>query len=111
MAGGARILSVRPTTNGLVLVTDRVNYPPPARSVVEALKPLVILKGVVERQPAIRTTLSSGKFQLLSSKLLGRESKISVDKIKNSFPRIFLLYNDLSLMRVCSEKTRISEKP
>lgn len=59
MAGGARILSVRPASNGMVLVTDRVSFPPPARTVVEALKPMVILKGVVQRHPAIRTTLTS----------------------------------------------------
>ncbi|XP_054710707.1 transforming growth factor-beta-induced protein ig-h3-like isoform X2 [Uloborus diversus] len=59
MVGGARVLSMRPAVNGIVLVTDRVAYPPPARSVTEALSPFPTLTGILQQQPKIYQTLSS----------------------------------------------------
>ncbi|KAG8197240.1 hypothetical protein JTE90_011391 [Oedothorax gibbosus] len=57
MIGGARVLSVRQASDGMVLVTDRVTFPPASRNVADALMPFPKLKDIVRTRPNIEQSL------------------------------------------------------
>ncbi|GIY81097.1 hypothetical protein CDAR_563471 [Caerostris darwini] len=59
MVGGARVLSVRQAGDGLVLVTDKVTFPPPSRTVADALTPFPKLKDVVQSRSQIQDSLAT----------------------------------------------------
>lgn len=58
--GGARVLSIRQAADGLVLVTDKVSFPPPSRTVVEALSPFPQLTDFVKNRIQIQDSLTTG---------------------------------------------------
>ncbi|GFQ93413.1 periostin [Trichonephila clavata] len=57
MIGGARILSVRQAADGLVLVTDKVTFPPSPRSVADALSPFPKFNDFIKSRPQLRDSL------------------------------------------------------
>ncbi|GFT67606.1 periostin [Nephila pilipes] len=57
MIGGARVLSVRQAADGLVLVTDKVTFPPSPRTVVDALSPFRKFNDFVKSRTQIRDSL------------------------------------------------------
>ncbi|KAF8764543.1 Transforming growth factor-beta-induced like protein [Argiope bruennichi] len=57
--GGARVLSVRQAADGLVLVTDKVTFPPPSRTVVDALSPFPKLTDFVKNRIQVQDSLAT----------------------------------------------------
>ncbi|GFX87787.1 periostin [Trichonephila clavipes] len=57
MIGGARILSVRQAADGLVLVTDKVTFPPSPRTVADALSPFPKFNDFIKSRSQIRDSL------------------------------------------------------
>ncbi|GBM35503.1 Periostin [Araneus ventricosus] len=57
--GGARVLSIRQAADGLVLVTDRVSFPPPSRTVVDALGTFPKLTDFVKNRIQVQDSLTT----------------------------------------------------